>query len=78
MHLAVMQLQPPPDHRGGSALADVHQSGLALPGAVHADAQIEVIGRLPVNAWPASFPRRAAAGSPRNVSADAFGGGPAG
>ncbi len=44
---AVMQLQPPPDHRGGSGLAGAHQSGPALPGAVPADAQIEVIGRLP-------------------------------
>jgi hypothetical protein len=34
-------------HRGGSGLAGVHQSGPALPGAVNADAQIEVIGRLP-------------------------------
>jgi hypothetical protein len=42
-----MQLQPPPDHRGGSGLAGVHQGGPALPGAVPADAQIEVIGRLP-------------------------------
>jgi hypothetical protein len=45
MHSAVMQLQPP-DHHGGSALAGVRQSGPALPGAVHADAQIEVIGGL--------------------------------
>jgi hypothetical protein len=46
MYSAVMQLQPPPGHRGGSGLAGVHQNGPALPGAVHADAQIEVIGRL--------------------------------
>lgn len=39
--------EPPPDHRGGSGLAGVPQSDPALPGAVHADAQIEVIGRLP-------------------------------
>jgi hypothetical protein len=37
-----MQLQPPPDHLGGSGLAAVHQSGPALSGAVHADARIEV------------------------------------
>jgi hypothetical protein len=42
-----MQLQPPPDHRGGSGLAGVHQSGPALPGAVHVDLQIEVVGGLP-------------------------------
>ena len=47
MHSAIMQLQPPPDHRGGSGLAVVRQGGPALPGAVHADARIEVIGRLP-------------------------------
>ena len=41
---AVIQLQPPPDHRGGSGLAGAHQSG---PGAVHADLQIEVVGGLP-------------------------------
>jgi len=46
MHSAVMRLQPPTDHSGGSFLAGVYQSGPALPGAVHADAQIEVIGRL--------------------------------
>jgi hypothetical protein len=44
---AVMKLQPPPDHRGGSGLAGVHQSSPALLGAVHADTQIEVVGRLP-------------------------------
>src|SRR5437867_1878992 len=38
-----MRLQPPPDHRGGSGLAGVLQSGPALSGAVRADAQIEVI-----------------------------------
>lgn len=45
-HLAIMGLQPPPDHRGGSGLAGVHQGGPALPGAVPADAQIEVIERV--------------------------------
>jgi hypothetical protein len=39
-------------------------SGPALPGAVHADAQIEVIGRLPSECWPSSFLRPAADGSP--------------
>jgi hypothetical protein len=52
-----MQLQPPPDHRGGSGLADMHQSGPALPGAVHADAQIEVIGRLPGECLAGQLPR---------------------
>jgi hypothetical protein len=46
-----LTLQPPPDHHGGSDLARVHQSGPALPGAVHADAQIEVTGR-----WPGYMP----------------------
>jgi len=57
MHLAVMQLQPPPDHRGEAALAGVHQSGLALPGAVHADAQIEVVGRLPGECLAGQLPQ---------------------
>jgi hypothetical protein len=60
----IMQLQPPPDHRGGSGLAGARLSGPALPGAVHADAQIEVIGRLPSECWPSSFLRPAADGSP--------------
>jgi hypothetical protein len=52
-----MQLQPPPDHRGEAALAGVHQSGLALPGAVHADAQIEVVGRLPGECLAGQLPQ---------------------
>jgi hypothetical protein len=53
----VMQLQPPPDHCGGSGLAGVHQSGPALPGAVHADAQIEVAGRLPGECLAGQLPQ---------------------
>jgi hypothetical protein len=51
MHCAIMRLQPPPDHHGGSDLARAHHSSPALPGAVHADAQIEVTGR-----WPGYVP----------------------
>jgi hypothetical protein len=57
MYSAVMQLQPPPDHRGGSALAGVHHSGPALPGAVRADAQIEVIGGLPGECLAGQLPQ---------------------
>jgi hypothetical protein len=42
-----LQLQPPPEHRGGGDLAGVREGGPALPGAVHADAQVETAGRLP-------------------------------
>jgi hypothetical protein len=52
-----MQLQPLPGHRGGSGLAGVHQSGTALPGAVHADAQIEVVEGLPGECLAGQLPQ---------------------
>lgn len=42
---------------GGSGLAGVHPSGPALPGAVHADAQIEVVGRLPGGCLAGQLPQ---------------------
>src|SRR6266581_9278597 len=46
MLAVALQLQPPPEHRRGRDLARVHQRGPALPGPVHADAQVKAIGWL--------------------------------
>jgi hypothetical protein len=56
--LDVMQLPPSPI-TAAAGLHGVHQSRLGLPGAVHADAQIEVVGTVAGLAAVPSGSRRA-------------------